>query len=66
MGLNNIAKGLENKFNQDSFQERLQSQVLNNELARNQINKIVADTNLVTLNTMIANKEYSWIDKIKS
>lgn len=66
MGLDNIAKGLENQFQSDSFQFRLQNLNLGNQLLQNQISKTIADTTLVEMNTMIANKEFAWIDKIKS
>lgn len=66
MGLDNIAKGLENQFASDSFQFRLQNLNLGNQLLQNQISKTIADTTQIEMNTMIAQKEYAWIDKIKS
>ena len=66
MGLDNIAKGLENQFQSDSFQFRLQNLNLGNQLLQNQISKTIADTTMVEMNTMIAKKEFAWIDKIKS
>lgn len=66
MGLDNIAKGLENQFASDSFQFRLQNLNLGNQLLQNQISKTIADTTLVEMNTMIAQKEFAWIDRIKS
>lgn len=66
MGLDNIAKGLENQFQSDSYQFRLQNLNLGNQLLQNQISKTIADTTLVELNTMIAKKEFAWIDPIKS
>lgn len=66
MGLDNIAKGLENQFASDSFQFRLQNLNLGNQLLQNQISKTIADTTMVEMNTMIAQKEFAWIDRIKS
>lgn len=66
MGLDNIAKGLENQFASDSFQFRLQNLNLGNQLLQNQISKTIADTTQIEMNTMIAHKEFAWIDKIKS
>lgn len=66
MGLDNIAKGLENQFASDSFQFRLQNLNLGNQLLQNQISKTIADTTQIEMNTMIAQKEFAWIDKIKS
>lgn len=66
LGLDNIAKGLENQFASDSFQFRLQNLNLGNQLLQNQISKTIADTTQIEMNTMIAQKEYAWIDKIKS
>lgn len=57
---------LQNKLTQDSFDYQVNQFALQNKLTSAQIESVSADASLTAWNSLIAKKEYSWIDKIKS
>lgn len=61
-GSRNEEQMLENRFRDASFQYDLDNKVLTNRMLEEGINKTIADTNFVTSQKLLADKQFEWFD----
>lgn len=57
---------IQNELMQDSFQYQVNQFALQNKLTEAQIDSVAADASLTAWNALSAQKNYEWIDKLKS